>query len=181
MTTEQKSDDQNLPVLRTVLSPIDSLTDALATERRLLDELIAVMRRQRAAVSDDNLQLVDDSVFATHRVLVTLGEARRRRRTLNTLIGQREDLGIHALEEALGPRMTPALRAARDELHNAARSLSREVALNRRILREALACGDAYARALTGADAPPATYGAASGHSAPPGRAQSTTLLDRRI
>jgi hypothetical protein len=113
-------------------------------------------------------------------VLVTLGEARRRRRTLNTLIGQREDLGIHALEDALGPRMTPALRTARDGLHNAARALSREVALNRRILREALACGDAYARALTGADAPPATYGAGNGQSTPV-RAQATTLLDRRI
>jgi hypothetical protein len=114
-------------------------------------------------------------------VLVTLSEARRRRRTLNTLIGQREDLGIHALEEALGPRMTPALRAARDELFNAARALSREVALNRRILREALACGDAYARALTGADAPPPTYGAGSTHATTPSRQQATTLLDRRI
>src|SRR3954469_20796155 len=94
-------------VTRTVISPVDSLTDALATERRLLDELIAVMRRQREAVGDDDLQKVDDSVFATHPVLVTLNEARRRRRTLNTLIGQREDMGIHALDEALGARMTP--------------------------------------------------------------------------
>src|SRR5262245_66132980 len=120
---------------RTVVSPIDSLTDALISERRLIEELIAVMRRQRDAVSEDDLQSVDDSVFATHRVLVTLNEARRQRRTLNTLIGQREDIGIHALDDALGPRMTPALRDARDELHTAAKALSSEVALNRRILR----------------------------------------------
>src|SRR6478752_7932907 len=99
---------ETLPATRTVLSPVDSLTDALITERKLLDELIAVMRRQRTAVGEDDLQSVDDSVFATHRVLVTLNEARRRRRTLNTLIGQREDIGIHALEDALGARMTPA-------------------------------------------------------------------------
>ena len=75
-------------------------------------------------------------MFATHRVLVTLNEARRRRRTLNTLIGQREDIGIHALDQALGPRMTPALREARDkDCAHAARALSREVAVNRRILR----------------------------------------------
>jgi hypothetical protein len=67
-------------VTRTVLSPVDSLTDALTTERRLLDELIVVMRRQRTAVGQDDLQAVDDSVFSTHRVLVTLSEARRRRR-----------------------------------------------------------------------------------------------------
>jgi hypothetical protein len=175
-TTEQKPDEHT--VTRTVVSPVDSLTDALATERRLVEELIAVLRRQRSAVGDDDLQAVDDSVFATHRVLVTLSEARRRRRTLNTLIGQPEDLGIHALDEALGLRMTPALRAARDELVSSARSLSREVALNRRILREALACGDAFARTLAGAVADPGTYAA---QPQPPARVQTMSLLDRRI
>jgi len=167
-----------LPATRTVLSPVDSMTDALLTERRLLDELIAVMRRQRTAVGRDDLQSVDDSVFATHRVLVTLNEARRRRRTLNTLIGQREDIGIHALEEVLGSRMTPALRDARDELHHAARALSHEVSLNRRILREALAHGDAYARTLAGAEKPP-TY--ATQPQPPQVRSQANSLLDRRI
>ena len=124
---------------------IESYTDALTTERRLLDELIAVMRRQRNAVGEDDLQSVDDSVYATHRVLVTLSEARRRRRSLNALIGQREDLGIDALDDALGARMTPALRAARDELHDAARALSGEVELNRRLLRTLLACGGSHA------------------------------------
>src|SRR5213082_1602213 len=174
---DQKHDLQT--TTRTVLSPIDSLTDALATERRLLDELIAVMRRQRNAVGSDDLQAVDDSVFSTHRVLVTLSEARRRRRNLNTLVGQREDLGIHALDEALGTRMTPALREARDELHVAARALSREVSINRRVLREALACGDLYARALAGASEAP-VYGG-GGQPNPNVRAQTNTLLDRRI
>jgi hypothetical protein len=179
--TNDPTSEETLPVLRTVLSPVDSLTDALVTERRLIDELIAVMRRQRSAVGDDDLQSVDDSVFATHRVLVTLSEARRRRRTLNQLIGQREDLGIHSLEEALGARMTPALRSARDELHNAARLLSREVSINRRVLREALAAGDAYARTLAGVsdlESKAQTYGGGKGT---PARSQPATLLDRRI
>jgi hypothetical protein len=180
MSTAEHSEEV-LPVVRTVLSPVDSLTDALVTERRLLEELIAVMRRQRSAVGDDDLQVVDDSVFATHRVLVTLSEARRRRRNLNTLIGQREDLGIHGLDEALGPRMTQALRTARDELHDAARALSREVAINRRVLRQALASGDAYARVLAGAEDLP-TYGATpAAHQRTPARTQSANLLDRRI
>ena len=176
MTLTEPSHD-GVPTTRTLVSPIDSLTDALTTERRLLDELITVMRRQRTAVGDDDLQSVDDSVFSTHRVLVTLSEARRRRRQLNTLIGQREDLGIHSLDEVLGARMTPALREARDELHNAARALSREVAINRRILRESLAVGDAYARTLAGAEPPPA-------YATQPnvrGRSQTNSLLDRRI
>jgi hypothetical protein len=171
-----------VPATRTVVSPIDSLTDALTTERRLIEELITVMRRQRDAVGDDDLQKVDDSVFATHRVLVTLNEARRRRRTLNTLMGQREDIGIHLLDEALGARMTPALRTARDELHSAARTLSREVALNRRILREALACGDAYARTLAGAEKSP-VYQNQQQKPTPSQqvRSQANSLLDRRI
>ena len=111
-------------------------------------------------------------------MLVTLNEARRRRRALNTLIGQREDLGIHALDEVLGSRMTSALRDARDELHDAARALSHEVSLNRRILREALAHGDAYARTLAGAEKP-ATY--ATQTTPPQVRSQSNSLLDRRI
>ncbi|MDB4878189.1 MAG: FlgN family protein [Gemmatimonadetes bacterium] len=168
----------NLPTTRTVVSPIDSLTDALTTERRLLDELIAVMRRQRNAVGEDDLQSVDDSVFSTHRVLVTLSEARRRRRQLNTLIGQREDLGIHALDEVLGNRMTQALRDARDQLHDAARALSREVSINRRVLRDALASGDAFARTLAGVQESP-VYPTASGTTA--GRTQMHSLLDRRI
>jgi len=163
-------------VTRTVVSPVESLAEALASERHLIDELIAIMRRQRGAIGEDDLQAVDDSVFATHRVLVTLNEARRRRRSLNTLLGQAEDLNIHALDDALGGRMTAALRAARDELHDAARALSREVALNRRVLREALACGDAYARTLTGAE-PTNVY-----TRAPAGETRGTAaLVDRRI
>ena len=151
MTCGNRSDDQDLPDARTAPSPIESLTDALATEGRLIEELITVMRRQRTAIDSDNFQLVADSVFATHRVLLTLSEARRRRRALNTLIGQHEDLGIHALDDALGQRMTPGLRAARDGLYDAARVLSCEVALNRRLLREA--------RARSSTDADPGTRG----------------------
>jgi hypothetical protein len=118
---------------------VASLVEALTTERRLLDELRAVLSRQRDAVDADDLQAVDDSVFATHRVLVTLEEARQRRRHLNTLIGEREDLGVHALDVVLGTRMTPALHAAREDLRNTAHALSQEVAVNRRVLRVALA------------------------------------------
>ena len=76
MTQTEHQQNEMIPVVRTVVSPVDSLTDALKTERRLIDELISVMKRQRSAVGDDDLQAVDDSVFATHRVLVTLSEAR---------------------------------------------------------------------------------------------------------
>lgn len=118
----------------TALSPIESLAEALNAERRLLDGLCAVVRRQRAAVATDDLDAVSDCVFATHRMLVTLREARSHRQSIGALIGlpRGADAGTESLDRALGARMTAAIRTARDELHEAARSLAREVAASRR-------------------------------------------------
>lgn len=158
----------------------EMMIDALRAERRLVEELVAIMRRQRLAVSGDDLQAVDDSVFATHRVLVTLGEARRRRQTLNRMLGEREDLSLDALDDVLGTRMTSDVRDARDALRAAALLLSQEVAVNRTLLREALANGEQLVRTLAGGTAPAATYGAA-GAPAAAGGVAGGTLLNRRI
>lgn len=136
----------------------DRMIDALGSERRLIDELIALMRRQRAAVSADDLQGVEESVYAVQRVLHTLGEARKRRRALNVRFGRSEDLGLQDLEDALGGLFDPRVHEARSGLQEAARTLSGEVAVNRRVLREALAAGDEYVRALLGAGMPQPLY-----------------------
>ena len=117
---------------------IESLVDETETESRLLDELIAIMGRQREAVQADDMQAVDDSVFATHRVLATLAEARRRHETLSRLLGNREDLALRSLNEALGARLTRELTAARTRRAAAAATLSSAVSANRRLLRAAL-------------------------------------------
>ena len=129
---------------------LDALLDALVSERRLLDDLAATMRRQRTAVGADDLPSVDDSVFATHRILATLGQARTRRRQINRLLVGIEELPARDLDEALGDYMSDALRAARDELVSSAAALAREVDVNRRVLRDALSTGDAQARVLAG-------------------------------
>ena len=139
------------------LPTAEMIADALASEGNLIDELVLIMRRQRSAVAIDDLQAVDDTVFATHRVLATLGEARKRRRTLNTMLGAREDTPIDALDGLLGSRMTESLRAVRKALQQSAKMLSQEVAVNRHVLRSALANGDIYLRTLAGAPAP-STY-----------------------
>ena len=158
---------------------VDALTDAMASEKRLIDELISIMRRQRSAVAVDDLQGVDDSVFATHRVLVTLNEARRRRRALNRMLGEREDISIDALDDVLGARMTEPLRDVRDSLQLSARALSQEVAINRQVLRQALASGEAYVRTLTGA---PATvvYGAPAAGAHANDAMRGGTLINRQ-
>lgn len=141
---------------------LDALANALSAERALINDLIDVMLRQRSAVGADDLQGVDDSVFATHRLLLTLGEARKRRRGINSVLGWREDAGVKQLDELLGAAMPARIRTERDELQAAARRLSREIEINRRILREALANNEAFVRAMRGApaEATPAGYGA---------------------
>lgn len=137
---------------------VEVLSDVLGTERRLLEELISVMQKQRAAVASDDLQSLDDSVFATYRVLATLGEARRRRKSVNRLLGGAEDMNVNDLEEILGDRATPAVIAARDALQDAAVSLSREVDINKQVLRTAMDNGNDYVQKLFGAAQPAATY-----------------------
>jgi FlgN protein len=137
---------------------VEVLSDVLGTERRLLEELMSVMQKQRAAVASDDLQSLDDSVFATYRVLATLGEARRRRKSVNRLLGGAEDMNVNDLEEILGDLATPAVIAARDALQDAAVSLSREVDINKQVLRTAMDNGNDYVQKLFGASQPAATY-----------------------
>jgi hypothetical protein len=137
---------------------VEVLSDVLGTERKLLEELVQVMQRQRAAVGADDLQALDDSVFATYRVLATLGEARRRRKSVNRLLGGAEDMNVNELEDILGDRATPALIAARDALLTAATSLSREVDANKQVLHTAMDNGNDYVQKLFGGPQPTATY-----------------------
>lgn len=158
----------------TTPSHLELLEDAMRTERRLLDGLIDVLDRQRSAVATDDLVLLDDSVFAAQRVLLTLGEARRRRRTLLGIVTGEEGLHLVELEEAIGPEVTASLRAARDELRGAARRLAAAIERNRVVLGGALSAGDHLIRLLCGAPDKPAAYGA-SGHDA---QAGGTLLID---
>ncbi|HEY0777725.1 MAG TPA: hypothetical protein VGD56_07140 [Gemmatirosa sp.] len=134
---------------------VTALIEALRTEHRFVDDLAATMRRQRAAVGSDDLETVDDTVFATHRLLATLGQARLRRRQLARLVAGSDDVPIrHIRTRAAAAAATEpgadALCHACDALLAGAAVLAREVDMNRRVLRDALAGGDAHARALRG-------------------------------
>jgi hypothetical protein len=157
-----------------------ALLDSLRSEARLVDELAATMRRQRSAVAADDLQGVDDSVFATHRILATLGQARQRRRQLNRLLGADEDVSVHRLDDLLGTQMTEPLRVARDGLQASAQGLAREVDVNRRVLRDAIASGESYVRALCTPSDPKRLYGAPGSEPAAAAPAGSF-LLNRRV
>jgi hypothetical protein len=142
----------------------DALVDAFRSERKLVEDLAATMRRQREAVAVDDLETVDDTVFATHRLLATLGQARIRRRQLNQLFAGADEVPVRALGDAAVALAASAerageVRAACDGLLAGASLLSREVDVNRRLLRDALAGGERHARALHGLGAAPAAAG----------------------
>jgi FlgN protein len=150
-----------------------AILDVLATEIRLVEELTGIVARQRDAVSADDLEAVDRTSYAIQRVLFTLNEARRRRHAIGQMLGA-GDVAIGDLEDLLGDGMNDAIRDARASLRSAARRLSNEITVNRRILRLALDANDAYAARLTGA---PAAVVYRDGAAAAAGR--SGVLLNR--
>jgi hypothetical protein len=153
-----------------------ALADALHTETRLLGELTSVMRDQRDAIARDDLDSLDDAVFATHRVLLTLGEARRRRRALNDMLGD-DDLSLDRLSELYDGEPPPVLHAAIASLSHAARTLHREVDVNRRVLLHAIDSGDQLLRSLSGAAGAERTYD----RSPPRLAATNSAVLDRTV
>lgn len=157
---------------------MNALHDALISERKLLDDLIAQMRRQRESVAADDIDGVDQSTFATHRILATLGQARTRRRQLNVLLGGNEECTLRELEDMLGDQVDERFRMARQQLTNAADLLTREVGMNRKLLREALSNTDSHVRTLVGAPAQPTTY-ATEGVSTPASGAPRGVLVNR--
>lgn len=162
------------------VSTIAALVDSLRTEAKLLGDLAGIMRRQRESVTQDDLDGVDDSVFSTHRVLVTLQEARRRRRTLNHVLGESDDLSVVALEEFFNGDLPPSVADAANALRGSAVALQQEVTVNRRILREAITAGDRNVQMLVGA----ATAGAPGALGAPPAGSPPATggrLIDRTV
>lgn len=127
-----------------------ALADAVRSETRLLAELLKIMRAQRDALAKDDLKGIEDCVFATHRVLMTLGEARRRRRAINHVLGEGDDLSVSALGDFFGGVAPAELRTAADEIAAAARELQREVSVNRRALRHAIEGADQFVQRLCG-------------------------------
>jgi hypothetical protein len=154
------------------------LLDALLSEARLLDRLRDVLSDQRNGVARDDLEAVDESVYAAQRILLTIAEARRRRRSLMQLLGGVADVSLDDLERALGPLMDDEIRRARSELEAAARRLAAELDINRRVLQSAIRTGETYVRALYGAAGEASAYSPDASQNA---QAGTGLLLNRQV
>lgn len=129
---------------------IAALAELYRSEARLLADLTRVLQAQFTALDKDELDVVDDTVFATHRILGTLGEARRRRREVHLLLAGVEELDTEAIDKLLGGEPPEELREARAVLRTAATQLSAQVRLSRTRLEDAVANGEALIRSVYG-------------------------------
>jgi flagellar biosynthesis/type III secretory pathway chaperone len=134
----------------------------LDTECRLLGDLTTILTQQRQGVSADNMKEVEDSVFAAHRVMGTLHEAQRRRRLLVELLTGTQTTSLADLDEALGSDQAQALMDVRSRITRQARTLAREIRINKRVLDGAMEQGNRLMIALRGATATALQPGMAS-------------------
>ncbi len=158
-----------------------NLAGAFRDEARLLADLIQVLRRQREAVASDDLSVVDETVFAAQRIFRTLGQARRRRRSLLQVVAGKGDAALRELEEVMGPAMTPDLEEAAETLHGKAVELSRELEVNRQVLNGAIRSGEELMMALCGEKKreAPQVYGPNPVPASPNG--ESGIIINRQI
>lgn len=157
---------------------VPALTRALQEEAKLLRLLDGVLDRQREAVATDDLAAVDQSVFDAQRVLLSLSQARRRRRALIVLASGEEDLHLSELPRVLGSEMTRELQDALDDVLGIAQAVARNMELNRQILNGALMVGSQMLQAL-GRPAKQAVYG--TGPDAGPNNGAGNLLLNRQV
>jgi hypothetical protein len=127
---------------------LTDLAGALIQEQRLIEELRQALLRQRAGMASGDPELIDESVYAIARTLLTLEEARRRRRaSLTAAVMGRPGVGLSDLESFVGVLPEPLL-AAREAVRRAAEATAHDLAINQRVVRQALEAGDDFLQRL---------------------------------
>jgi hypothetical protein len=127
---------------------LTDLAGALIQEQRFIEELRQALLRQRAGMASGDSELIDESVYAITRTLLTLEEARRRRRaSLTAAVMGRPDVALSDLESFIGVLPAPLL-AAREAVRRAAEATAHDLAINQRVVRQAHEVGDAFLQRL---------------------------------
>ncbi len=138
------------------------LVRALRDEHAVLEDLVETLDRQRKAVARDDIDAVNDTVFAAHRLLAAYREARSRRKSAVIVACGGGEGRVEDLPHALGDGFTEIERKASEDLRSAARRLVAAVDMNRQLLQSAMSSGDAFLRVLTGGAAAPQAYAPAT-------------------
>jgi len=126
----------------------DQLLNALIDEGCTLQELGTILERQRRGVAENDQDLIEASVQALGRTLLTMEEARRRRESLLALLAGGEPLRLRELERVFGDPLPVALADARRSVQQLATTIARELAINHHIIDRALQAGDQFLQRL---------------------------------
>jgi hypothetical protein len=126
---------------------LTDLAEALVQEQRLIEELRQALLRQRAGMATGDPELIDGSDYAIARTRLTLEEARRRRASLAIAVVGRPGVALSDLESFVCVLPAPLL-AAREAVHRAAEITAQDLAINQRMVRQALEAGDAFLQQL---------------------------------
>lgn len=163
----------------------EKLAAALQYEARLMEELYAVLMRQRASVAQNDSAAIEDSVEVMGRTLYTLQTARERRLSLVRLLTGGEGRSLTDVPRLLGERVPQTVLEAKARIQKAASDVSREAAINQHVIRRSLDAGEAFIQLLfsdTGSLNP--VYDVADGHGNGNGNGKSgrsaAMLVNRR-
>jgi hypothetical protein len=136
------------PAEPSVHERLADLADALMYEANVIEELRQALLRQRAGVAADDADLVESSIHAMGRTLLTLDEAKRRRAALTALIAGGEPTPLDRLESLLGGILPREVEEARTMVKRAALLTAQDIAINQHILKRALEAGDVFLQKL---------------------------------
>ena len=126
---------------------LTDLAGVLSQEQRPIEELRQALLRQRAGMTSGDRELIDESAYAIARTLLTLAEARRRRALFTAAVMGRPGVALSDLESCVGVLPAPLL-AAREAVRGAAEAALHDLAINQRVVRQALEAGDAVLQEL---------------------------------
>lgn len=159
---------------------LDSLAKTLNRESEILTALREILRKQREAVAAEDLAGVDDTIFSAQRIFRTLAEARTKRRALLEIVSGDPDTPLTEVQIALGPRVTPDITSALEDLRLVALELSGDLEINRQVLHGAIQSGEELIRALAGAgNEDPGTYGPQA--DVTPGSGDHGLIINRQV
>jgi hypothetical protein len=127
---------------------LTELTALLVHEHRLIEELRQALLHQRTGVATKDAEVIDASVGAVGRTLLTIDAARRCRTGVVAEITGDAETPLADLERRLRRTLPEPLAQAREQIRRAADGAAREVAINQHILRRALEEGDAFLQRL---------------------------------
>jgi hypothetical protein len=133
---------------RAAVLRLGELQNALSEERVLIEDLGQVLLRQREGVAADDQEVVEATLHAISRMLLTLEEARRRRTALITLVIGTPGIALEDLQPPLGIPLPVGFMEARAQVRRAGEAIAADMAINQDVLSRALEAGAAFRQEL---------------------------------